>query len=170
MWRDPIAAVTFVDNHDSQPGQALASPVADWFKPIAYAFILLRREGYPCVFHGDYVGNDGARRESDALVAHQTVIDAMLEARAKYLYGEQQDHFERPTCVGWLHTGDAEHPGVMAVVASTADDDALTMQVGRPGMQLRDVTRAFDHTITSGEDGTATFPARGGRVSVWCSE
>ena len=167
--RDPIAAVTFVDNHDSQPGQALASPVADWFKPLAYAFILLRREGYPCVFHGDYVGNDGAGHESHALVSHQTVIDAMLEARAKYVYGEQHDYFERPTCVGWLVSGDAEHPGVMAVVASTADDDAQAMQVGRPGVVFRDVTLAFDHEITSAEDGSATFPARGGRVSVWCS-
>lgn len=163
--RSPLAAVTFVDNHDSQPGQSLASPVADWFKPIAYAFILLRREGYPCVFHGDYVGNDGAQK----LVSHQTVIDAMLAARAQYVYGDQHDYFERPTCVGWLTTGDAEHPGVMAVVASTADDDAIPMNVGRGGVVFRDVTQAFDHELQSAEDGTLEFPARGGRVSVWCS-
>ena len=43
----PTQVVTFVDNHDSQPLQALESPVAPWFKPLAYAIILLRREGYP---------------------------------------------------------------------------------------------------------------------------
>ena len=34
----------------------MESFVEDWFKPMAYALILLRREGYPCVFYGDYKG------------------------------------------------------------------------------------------------------------------
>ena len=61
--RGPFA-VTFVDNHDSQPLQALESTVEPWFKPLAYALILLRREGYPCVFYPDYYGaayEDGGR-------------------------------------------------------------------------------------------------------------
>lgn len=47
--RDPEKAVTFVDNHDTQAGQALQSAVMDWFVPLAYAVILLRPQGYPCV-------------------------------------------------------------------------------------------------------------------------
>ena len=39
---DPELAVTFVDNHDTQYGQALESWVLEWFKPLAYALILLR--------------------------------------------------------------------------------------------------------------------------------
>jgi alpha-amylase len=50
----PTKAVTFVDNHDTQPCQWLESWVEPWFKPLAYALILLRREGYPCVFYGAY--------------------------------------------------------------------------------------------------------------------
>jgi len=46
----PTLAVTFVDNHDSQPLQSLESIVEAWFKPLAYALILLRQEGYPCIF------------------------------------------------------------------------------------------------------------------------
>ncbi|HGJ1783414.1 TPA: alpha-amylase, partial [Streptococcus pneumoniae] len=38
----PDKAVTFVDNHDTQRGQALESTVEEWFKPAAYALILLR--------------------------------------------------------------------------------------------------------------------------------
>ena len=53
---NPAKAVTFVDNHDTQPGQALESFVVDWFKPAAYAIILLRDSGYPCVFYGDFYG------------------------------------------------------------------------------------------------------------------
>ena len=77
MKENPLLAVTFVDNHDSQPGQALASWVADWFKPLAYALILLRRDGYPCVFYGDYFGNEDPEH---ALVSHRKLIDDFLAA------------------------------------------------------------------------------------------
>lgn len=167
--RDALVAVTFVDNHDSQPGQALSSPVQDWFKPIAYAFILLRKQGYPCVFYGDYFGNDGSRGEDQKLVAHHVVIDAMLAARAKYLYGDQEEYFETSTSVGWLLTGDADHPGAMAVVASTADASQITMQTHRPSLEFKDVTGAHPDHVKSGEDGVATFFAPAGSVSVWCS-
>ena len=166
---NPIVAVTFVDNHDSQPGQALSSPVADWFKPIAYAFILLRGEGYPCVFYGDYFGNDGSRNADQKLVAHRVVLDAMLAARAKFLFGEQHDYFQGSTCVGWLCTGDEAHPGVMAVAASTAEADSIWMDTGRPGQELRDVTGRHEQTVRAGADGRAEMLAPAGGVSVWCS-
>lgn len=41
----PNLAVTFVDNHDTQYGQSLQSFVEEWFKPLAYAIILLREDG-----------------------------------------------------------------------------------------------------------------------------
>lgn len=31
--------------HDTQPGQALEAPIEGFFKPLAYALILLRAEG-----------------------------------------------------------------------------------------------------------------------------
>ncbi len=164
--KNPIAAVTFVDNHDSQAGQALASPVKDWFKPIAYALILLRAEGYPCVFFGDYFGNDD---EEHRLVSHRIVIDAMLQARASFLHGERHEYAEGPSLVGWLMTGDEDHPGVMAVAISTGDEAAITMQTFRAGLEFRDVTGAYEESIHANVDGTASFPVRGGSVSVWCS-
>ncbi len=33
----------FVDNHDTQPGQALESWIPDWFKEIAYSIILFKK-------------------------------------------------------------------------------------------------------------------------------
>lgn len=50
MKENPSKAVTFVDNHDTQPEQSLQSYVERWFKLPAYSIILLRDEGYPCVF------------------------------------------------------------------------------------------------------------------------
>ena len=55
----PNNAVTFVDNHDTQMGQALQSEIQGWFKPLAYALILLRESGVPCIFYGDYYGTHG---------------------------------------------------------------------------------------------------------------
>ena len=52
----PLLAVTVVDNHDTQPLQSLEAPVEKWFKPLAYALILLREAGYPCVFYPDLYG------------------------------------------------------------------------------------------------------------------
>ena len=54
MKENPSKAVTFVDNHDTQPEQSLQSYVERWFKLPAYSIILLRDEGYPCVFYGDF--------------------------------------------------------------------------------------------------------------------
>ena len=54
---NPLMAVTFVDNHDSQPGQSLES----WVEPLVQAAGLradpAARDGYPCLFYGDYFGD-----------------------------------------------------------------------------------------------------------------
>ena len=76
----PKMAVTFVDNHDSEPGQALDSFIEDWFKPLAYALILLRKEGLPCVFYGDYYGI-----EKTNFKGFKLMIERMLAIRKKYI-------------------------------------------------------------------------------------
>lgn len=47
MQTMPLLAVTLVDNHDTQPLQALDSVVEAWFKPLAYAFYPAARPGLP---------------------------------------------------------------------------------------------------------------------------
>src|SRR5699024_381326 len=83
----PTFAVTFVDNHDSQRGSSLESQVESWFKPLAYGLILLMKEGYPCLFYGDYYGVGGEPSP------HRTVLDILLEARRTRAYGGQNDYF-----------------------------------------------------------------------------
>jgi alpha-amylase len=53
VQKQPISAVTVVMNHDTQPGQTVATPIEGFFKPLAYSLILLRNTGYPCPFYGD---------------------------------------------------------------------------------------------------------------------
>ena len=49
----PLNAAMFIMNHDTQPGQDVKKIIPDFFKPLAYAPILLRAEKYPRIFFGD---------------------------------------------------------------------------------------------------------------------
>ena len=168
VTENPLMAVTFVDNHDSQPCQALQSWVADWFKPLAYALILLRKDGYPCLFYGDYFGNPGEADGKNKLVSHRKLIDDFLQARAKFTHGEQEDYFDHPTCVGWLWTGDAEHPQALAVLMSTGDTGTKRMQTHHPGQTFRDLTGHWPEPVTADDSGEADFRCPPGSLSVWC--
>ena len=90
----PEYAVTFVDNHDTEPGQALESNVLDWFKPIAYSLIMLHENGLPCIFYGDYYGVEGK------IESHKEIIDKLLKIRKYYAYGEQINYFNHDAIVG----------------------------------------------------------------------
>jgi alpha-amylase len=169
----PTHAVTFVDNHDSQPLQALESPVADWFKPLAYAVILLRQEGYPCVFAADYdgaeyqdVGRDGGRRQV-TIPSHRFLIDRFLQARRANAHGPQYDYFDHWNRVGWTRLGDAAHPKAMAVLLSDADGGTKWMEVGKPNARFDDVTEHVKETVMTNEHGWGEFRCNGGSVSVW---
>ena len=161
---NPFRAVTFVDNHDSQPGESLESWVEDWFKPLAYAFILLRQAGIPCVFYGDYYGIFNGPS------AKKAQLDPLLIARKQLAYGEECDYFDHPNVIGFLRKGDTEHPNSgVAVVLSTGDAGSkqMTFDTTRAGQSFYDLTGNRSDTITLDAQGTATFMVNGGSVSVW---
>ncbi|MCA6509967.1 MAG: alpha-amylase [Pseudanabaena sp.] len=169
----PTLAVTFVDNHDSQPLQSLESIVEAWFKPLAYALILLRQEGYPCIFYGDYYGahykdwgKDGNEYEI-WMESHQWVLDKFLFARQTYCYGDQLDYFDHPNTIGWTRLGDEEHSGGMAVVLSNGEDGRKWMNVGHPNSTYTDITEHVAEPVTTNDEGWAEFCCNGGSVSVW---
>ncbi|KAK9709816.1 hypothetical protein K7432_008771 [Basidiobolus ranarum] len=163
----PLNAVTFVDNHDTQPGCALdAQRVEDWFKPIGYALILLREAGYPCIFYGDMYGLN----EPHEHPGFKDIITKLLELRRDRAYGEQNDYFDHPDTIGWVRRGDDEHPQGLAVVICTGDDGFKKMFVGEDhaGEKWIDLLgNKSDEEIEIGEDGFAEFKAVGGSVSAW---
>jgi len=172
----PAQAVTFVENHDSQPLQALESVVEAWFKPLAYAIILLRREGYPCVFHADYYGaryedqgRDGQRHEV-VMPSHRFLIDRFLKARHLCGHGAQYDYFDHPNRVGWTRLGDPEHRRAMAVLLSDGPEGTKWMEVGRPNARFTDLTGHVAGPVTTNEHGWGEFRCRGGSVSVWIQD
>ncbi|ULT56594.1 alpha-amylase [Neobacillus drentensis] len=162
----PQNAVTFVDNHDTQPQESLESWVEEWFKPSAYALILLRRDGNPCLFYGDYYGINGPEPED----GKQEILDLLLLARYYKAYGEQHDYFDHPNTIGWVRLGTEEvEKSGCAVVISNGDDGEKRMYVGedKAGETWIDLTNSRDEQILIEENGYATFPVNGGSVSVW---
>ena len=161
---NPCMAVTFVDNHDTQPGQALESFVEEWFKPIAYSIILLRNDGYPCVFYGDYYGishND---------IKPMEVLNTLMEVRKERAYGVQHDYFDNNNYIGWTQEGDEEHiKSGIAVVISNAGDGFKRMYVGtqNSGEEYIDVLGNYEEIVTVDDDGCANFSVKGKSVSVW---
>jgi alpha-amylase len=173
MQGRPTHAVTFVENHDSQPLQALESVVEPWFKPLAYALILLRQEGYPCLFYADYYGTEYDDRGRDgnlchiSMPSHRFLLDHFLAARRDFAYGPQYDYFDHPTTIGWTRLGDAVHSGGLAVLMSNGDDGYKWMEVGHPGAVYRDSTGHCAETVVSNQYGWGEFRCMGGSVSVW---
>ena len=166
----PDLAVTFVDNHDTQPGQSLASWVKDWFKPHAYALTLLRAEGYPVVFAGDY---DGGEVEGDGpeMTRHRKLLDRLLDIRERFNHGDQTDYFDHPNCVAWLRSGDDEHPGAMVVVMSNGETGSKVVETNRPGETFFSVLSDGDGpVVTAGDDGRAEFSCPAGTVAIWVSD
>ncbi len=164
---DIFKAVTFVDNHDSQPGQSLQSWVQPWFKPLAYATILLRRDGLPCVFYADYYGlrSDG--------VPPVPGLRRMLAARRDCAYGEQHDYFDHENVVGWTREGDAQKTDSgCAVLMSDGPSGEKRMYVGKhhAGEEFRDITRRIPQPVRIEGDGWANFAVEGGSVSVYVSQ
>lgn len=170
---EPWYAVTFVDNHDTQPGQALEGWISPWFKPLAYALILLREGGFPCVFYGDLYGTREFRKDVENPVTGEnevfpiqpvaacTSLKTLLRVRDRYAHGWQEDYFVSYNWIGWTR-GDS-----LAVVMSNNDDAHIRMKLGHPGQMFVDLLGNDTKPVFIEEDGYGEFRSRGCSVSVW---
>lgn len=159
----PHLAVTFVDNHDTQPGQALESWVSGWFKPAAYGLILLRAFGYPCVFWGDLMG-----------IPHNefgpvSALPLLLRLRRLNAFGEERDYFDDADVIGFTRSGDAAHPGSgLVFLCTNALAGDKRMQVGSrlAGRHFRCVLGGGADVQVDGE-GWGTFHVDEQQTCVW---
>jgi len=171
----PELAVTLVENHDTQPLQSLENPVEGWFRPIAYALILLRAAGYPCVFYTDLYGSEYTDAGNDGEDHRVTLeqlqgIDVMLLTRKHLAYGAQRDYFDYPNCIGWTREGDDEHENSgCAVLISNGDEGQKNMEVGAKfaGKVFKDALNNRQEEILIDDSGWAEFKVNAGSVSVW---
>ncbi|MDO4662343.1 MAG: alpha-amylase [Tissierellia bacterium] len=156
--------VTFVDNHDSQPSQSLESWVKDWFKEIAYSIILFRKDGYPCIFAGDYYGIGGENK----IPGKKEMLDKMIAIRKKYAYGEQDDYFDHSQVVGWVRRGE-EGKSPLVVLITTADDAQKQMFVGKENKNsvFIDISGKVKEEVRIDKEGNGVFKVNAGSVSYW---
>lgn len=159
---DPTMAVTFVENHDTQAGQSLQSPVADWFKPAAYALILLREAGYPCVFQADLEGTEG-----ENAVAPVPGLETLMRLRSTHAYGAQRDVFDDRHVIGWSREGN-DPAGGLAVVVSESGASSKRLEVGASHAgQTWTCALGDQEDVVIDEDGATIFPVGDPGLSVF---
>lgn len=162
----PESAVTCVMNHDTQPGQTIATPVEGFFKPLAYAMILLRSQGYPSVFYGDLYGIKGENPEPPACGGQ---LSDIILARKLYAYGDQEDYLDEPNCIGFVRRGTKEHPEGLACILSNAEEGEIKMAVGKEhtGEVWTDVLGWNDREVKIDEKGYGLFSCSETSVSIY---
>lgn len=162
VGQDSWHAVTFVDNHDTQPEQALESFVLEWFKPIAYGIILLQEKGIPCVFYGDYYG-----------IPHNHIgpvkeLPTLMKLRQSHAYGKEHDYYDHGNIVGFTREGRCQKEG-LALIVSDGPGGTKKMYVGisHQGQTYVDALKNRSEEVYIEKDGHGNFPVEGGSISVW---
>jgi alpha-amylase len=173
----PELAITFVDNHDTQPLQSLQSPVDYWFKPLAYALILLREQGIPCVFYPSiyearYVDHvDG--KETYIELNGIGCVDRMLKVRKHLSCGIQKDYFDHGNTIGWVREGTDEIGcSGFGVVMTNSKGGEKPMEIGKrhSGKSFINVCGNWDDKLVIDNDGIGNFYVQDRSVAVWISE
>lgn len=172
LERKPLLSVSFVENHDTQQLQALESTVKDWFKPLAYAIILLSEEAYPCVFYPDLFGaeytdiKDG--EEINIVMPKVEILPALLKARHQFAYGEQIRYFDHPNCIAWVRKGDEDH-SVCVTIISNSEEGSKEIEIGKEYAYavFKDFLGYRNDEITADGNGKAVFRVNARSVSVW---
>lgn len=171
----PHLSITFVDNHDSQPLQSLEAYVDFWFRPLAYAMILLREQGIPCIFYPDlygakYVDKDNDGNDADVELIGVESLSDMTKIRRDLAHGFQREYLDHPNCIGWTREGDDEHQhSGIAVVLSNSEEGNKSMEIGKghAGAVFTDAIGGREEEVTINEEGWGEFFCNAGSVSVW---
>jgi alpha-amylase len=174
----PELSISFVSNHDSQPLQLLEKPIAEWCNPIAYAIILLREQGIPCIFYPDLYGAEYTDKGKDGNDHHITLkkvneLPALLLLRKLVAYGKQRDYLDHKTTIGWTREGIVEKRNSgCAVLMSSGDDGWKYMELGKKHAHkvFADCLRKTDKEVTLDKNGGSEFYCKGGSVSVWINK
>ena len=159
----PSNAVTFVDNHDTEPSQSLASFIPDWFKGHAYCLTLLRKAGYPCVFYGDLEGID-----YENISSKKEMLQQLLSLRKQYNEGNQEDYFNHPHLIGWIRRTQTK---AMAIIMTNSTGGIKSMYVGKEDRHCYyvNVFNGYQRVLIN-EDGYGDFYCEDKNFAVYVKE
>jgi alpha-amylase len=193
----PNQAVTFVTNHDTQPGQSSFTPVDASLKALFYAFVLLRHQGLPCVFWGDLYGTLGDLAEPPSCClplpvtapsapcppagppprSHsRPLLPALMRARHHFAYGPQHDYFDAASCIGWTRDGTHDRPGCVVIMSIGSPEQWTIKKMRAPGcagerwVDMLGVAGDGRPECVLEEGGWGVFACRGRTVSVYVEE
>ena len=160
---DPQLAVTFVDNHDTQPGQALESWIPVWLKAPAYALILLRDCGFPCVFWGDLYGIPAKN------IGRVSELPTLLHLRDEAARGPEHDYFDEEHLLGFTREGEDDAPGSgLAMLFSCRDAGEKRMFVSsRLAGQTLVCRMGHGAPVKLDSEGCGTFRVDAGQFCVY---
>lgn len=153
--QDGAHSVTFVDNHDTD--QSNSSPVVN-LKMLAYAYILLRDKGYPCVFYKDYYTYSlGAQ------------IKTLMQLRQANAYGTSYEYSSQDDTdyYAYSRAGDSTHKGLMLLLNDGGAAITKTLTSPWKSATLVDKTGNRTGTVTTDANGNGSFPVNSRSWSVW---
>ncbi|SJX66056.1 probable alpha-amylase [Sporisorium reilianum f. sp. reilianum] len=174
----PIDAVTLVENHDTQKGQALESTVPAQFKPLAYAIILMRVDGYPCVFLGDLDGcNPTGIDNGEGKAEPMADLEKFVKARKYFAYGEQKEYWDHANCIAWVRTGTKADDGSgydasATIICNGSGQGSKWVEVGKQyvGQNFVDVIGWFQGQSKVNDDGWVEVHCHPRSASIWVPE
>ena len=152
---DGAHSVSFVDNHDTD--QSNSSPIVN-LKMLAYAYILLRDKGYPCVFYKDYYNyNLGGQIKTLMAIRQANAYGASYE----YGSADDADYY------AYSRAGDSTHKGLLLLLNDSGASKSKTITSPWKSAKLVDKTGNYPGTITTDANGSASFPVQARSWSVW---
>ncbi|WP_228429873.1 alpha-amylase [Chryseobacterium binzhouense] len=168
-------SVSFVENHDTQPLQGLESSVNEWFKPLAYAIILLMEKAYPCVFYADFYGAEYCDAKDGAIqritLNKVEILPKLLEARKRFALGNQINYFDHPNCIAWLRKGSDISLSCLVIISNgNVDRKAITLGSCFGKSKFVDFLGYRSETVECDENGKGTFMVNPKSVSIWVME
>ena len=152
---DPIHAVTFVENHDTDINEPIFRN-----KPQAYALILTS-EGYPCVFYKDYSTDPGC-------FGMKPTIDPLIFIHEKIADGPTQQRFKDHDIFAYERTG-GDHL-LVALNNNGVEDHMVTVNTGfGANLMLHDYTGHSGDVRTDGSGkATIKIPKNNGGLGYVC--
>ncbi len=151
-------SVSFVDNHDTDsPSGGLRSPVVN-LKMLAYAYILSRDKGYPCIFYRDYF--------EYGLGAY---IKKLIDIRKANAYGAgfEYTNINDADVYVYARTGDATHNGMLLMLNDGGNASTKGITTPFKNKTLTDKTGNRAGTVTTDANGFGNFSVNARSYSTW---
>jgi alpha-amylase len=151
-------SVSFVDNHDTDHREgALYSPVVN-LKMLAYAYILTREKGYPCVYYRDFYE-----------YGLGTQLKKLLAIRKANAYGAANEYtgVNDANVYAYSRAGDATHKGLLLLLNDGGSAASKGITTPFPNATLTDATGNNTGTVTTNASGYGVFPVGARSYAAW---